>query len=387
MVNKAFIETMIEGRRERTRLPVPDPDLFHHQGLRLVGDRKQPPAVRDDREIRHALFLQLHQQRYGAPRTSAACAAGCVWTCASCAKKRRLLRQRRAHRLGRRGDDQYAAHRRSPKTEGRLLPAAGQDDGHFRPLAEDQAHGHLQADGGGAYPTKRYLGTFDNHFSTIGLVGHERSVPERQVAARGYDRRAGAGVHQGRSQPHARAPVRLSGAVRRPLQPGGDSGGIDGLPSRQARRRALPRHHHRHHRHRQRALLHHNSSHLPVGYTEDIFEALDIQDELQTLYTSGTVFHAFLGEKLPDWKSTANWSARSRELQAALLHHLPDLFHLPHARLHRASTTCPTCGASRRGLFPHHGLLPPRAELERRQSAPSSTTAICTTSTTPSTRT
>ena len=40
-----------------------------------------------------------------------------------------------------------------------------------------------------------------------------------------------------------------------------------------------------------------NSSHLPVGYTEDIFEALDIQDELQTLYTSGTVFHAFLGEK------------------------------------------------------------------------------------------
>ena len=48
-----------------------------------------------------------------------------------------------------------------------------------------------------------------------------------------------------------------------------------------------------------------NSSHLPVGYTEDVFAALDIQDELQTLYTSGTVFHAFLGEKLPDWKSAA----------------------------------------------------------------------------------
>ncbi len=49
-----------------------------------------------------------------------------------------------------------------------------------------------------------------------------------------------------------------------------------------------------------------NSSHLPVGYTEDVFSALDIQDELQTLYTSGTVFHAFLGEKLPDWKAAAN---------------------------------------------------------------------------------
>lgn len=46
-----------------------------------------------------------------------------------------------------------------------------------------------------------------------------------------------------------------------------------------------------------------NSSHLPVGYTADVFEALDNQDDLQVLYTSGTVFHAFLGERLPDWHS------------------------------------------------------------------------------------
>ena len=49
-----------------------------------------------------------------------------------------------------------------------------------------------------------------------------------------------------------------------------------------------------------------NSSHLPVSFTEDIFEALDIQDDLQTRYTSGTVFHAFLGEKLPSWEAAAN---------------------------------------------------------------------------------
>ena len=49
-----------------------------------------------------------------------------------------------------------------------------------------------------------------------------------------------------------------------------------------------------------------NSSHLPVGYTDDIFAALDIQDDLQTRYTSGTVFHAFLGEKLPSWEAAAN---------------------------------------------------------------------------------
>lgn len=42
-----------------------------------------------------------------------------------------------------------------------------------------------------------------------------------------------------------------------------------------------------------------------MGYTDDLFSALDIQDELQTLYTSGTVFHAFLGEKLPEWHSAA----------------------------------------------------------------------------------
>ncbi|NCC66282.1 MAG: ribonucleoside triphosphate reductase, partial [Spirochaetia bacterium] len=55
-----------------------------------------------------------------------------------------------------------------------------------------------------------------------------------------------------------------------------------------------------------RAPFYTNSSHLPVGYTSDIFEALDIQDQLQTLYTSGTVFHAFLGERMPSWQSAAS---------------------------------------------------------------------------------
>ena len=42
-----------------------------------------------------------------------------------------------------------------------------------------------------------------------------------------------------------------------------------------------------------------NSTHLPVGFTNDPFEALELQDELQTLYTGGTVLHLFLGEKCP----------------------------------------------------------------------------------------
>jgi len=90
-----------------------------------------------------------------------------------------------------------------------------------------------------------------------------------------------------------------------------------------------------------------NSSHLPVGYSEDIFSALDVQDELQTLYTSGTVFHAFLGEKLPDWKAAA-----------ALVRKIAENYKLPyytmsptysvcreHGYLVGEQTVCPHCGA------------------------------------------
>ena len=84
-----------------------------------------------------------------------------------------------------------------------------------------------------------------------------------------------------------------------------------------------------------------------MGYTEDIFEALDIQDELQTLYTSGTVFHGFIGEKLPDWRAAAS-----------LVRKIAENYQLPYYTIsptysvcaeHGYNTgehfTCPTCGA------------------------------------------
>jgi ribonucleoside-triphosphate reductase len=46
-----------------------------------------------------------------------------------------------------------------------------------------------------------------------------------------------------------------------------------------------------------------NSTQLPVMQTEDIFDALDLQEELQTAYTGGTVFHVFLGEAIEDWRA------------------------------------------------------------------------------------
>jgi len=89
-----------------------------------------------------------------------------------------------------------------------------------------------------------------------------------------------------------------------------------------------------------------NSSHLPVGYTEDIFAALDIQDELQTLYTSGTVFHAFLGQKLPDWKAAASLVRKIAENYKLPYYTLSPTYSVcaDHGYIAGEVYECPTCG-------------------------------------------
>jgi ribonucleoside-triphosphate reductase len=89
-----------------------------------------------------------------------------------------------------------------------------------------------------------------------------------------------------------------------------------------------------------------NSSHLPVGYTEDIFTALDIQDELQTLYTSGTVFHAFIGEKLPDWRAAAAIIRKITENYRLPYYTLSPTYSVckEHGYIAGEKYTCPTCG-------------------------------------------
>ena len=89
-----------------------------------------------------------------------------------------------------------------------------------------------------------------------------------------------------------------------------------------------------------------NSSHLPVGYTNDLFEALDIQDELQTLYTSGTVFHAFLGERLNDWKSAANLVRKIAENYKLPYYTLSPIYSVckNHGYINGEVSKCPKCG-------------------------------------------
>ena len=89
-----------------------------------------------------------------------------------------------------------------------------------------------------------------------------------------------------------------------------------------------------------------NSSHLPVDYTADIFDALDIQDELQTLYTSGTVFHAFLGEKLPDWKAAASLVRTIAENYKLPYYTMSPTYSVcqEHGYIQGEHFTCPKCG-------------------------------------------
>ena len=94
-----------------------------------------------------------------------------------------------------------------------------------------------------------------------------------------------------------------------------------------------------------------NSSHLPVGYTEDIFSALDIQDGLQTLYTSGTVFHAFLGEKLPDWKAAADLVRKIAENYELPYYTMSPTYSIcqEHGYLTGEQSICPHCGQPTEG--------------------------------------
>ena len=155
----------------------------------------------------------------------------------------------------------------------------------------------------GLYPyTKRYLGTFENHFSTIGLVGMNEAclnaswlrVDLTHEPAQAFTKDV---------LNHMRD--RLSDYQEKY----GDLYNLEATPAESTTYRFA-----KHDKEQfpdivtandQGKPYYTNSSHLPVGFTDDIFSALDVQDELQTLYTSGTVFHAFLGEKLPDWKAAA----------------------------------------------------------------------------------
>ena len=155
----------------------------------------------------------------------------------------------------------------------------------------------------GLYPyTKRYLGSFNNHFSTIGLVG----MNETCLNAKWIQKDLTAKESQ-------KFTVEVLNHMRNRLsdyqEKYGDLYNLEATPAESTSYRLA-----KHDKEKYPDIItanesgtpyYTNSSHLPVGYTDDIFAALDIEDAFQTLYTSGTVFHAFLGERLSDWQNAA----------------------------------------------------------------------------------
>lgn len=196
----------------------------------------------------------------------------------------------------------------------------------------------------GLYPyTKRYLGTFANHFSTIGLVGMNEAALNANWIGKDM-------TYESAQEFTKKVLNHMRERLSDYQEEYGDLYNLEATPAESTSYRFA-----KHDKEQFPDIItanengtpyYTNSSHLPVGYTSDIFDALDIQDELQTLYTSGTVFHAFLGEKLPDWKAAA-----------ALVKKIADNYKLPyytlsptysickdHGYLSGEQYTCPICG-------------------------------------------
>lgn len=184
----------------------------------------------------------------------------------------------------------------------------------------------------GLYPyTKRYLGTFENHFSTIGLVG----MNEVGLNAKWL----GADMTNPKTQQFTKDVLNhMRERLSDYQEQYGDLYNLEATPAESTSYR-LAKHDTKRFpdiitaSEKGKTPYYTNSSHLPVGYTDDIFSALDIQDELQTLYTSGTVFHAFLGEKLPDWKAAA-----------ALVRKIAENYRLPYYTISPTYSVCRTHG-------------------------------------------
>ena len=197
----------------------------------------------------------------------------------------------------------------------------------------------------GLYPyTKRYLGTFSNHFSTIGLIGmNEVGLNAKWL---GEDL-----THEETQEFTKNVLNHMRERLADYQEMYGDLYNLEATPAESTTYRLA-----KHDRAQFPDIVtagnegdtpfYTNSSHLPVEFTSDIFDALDIQDELQTLYTSGTVFHAFLGEKMPDWKSAAELVRVIAENYKLPYYTLSPTYSVckDHGYIAGEHYTCPHCG-------------------------------------------
>ncbi|MBE5756997.1 MAG: ribonucleoside triphosphate reductase [Clostridiales bacterium] len=199
----------------------------------------------------------------------------------------------------------------------------------------------------GLYPyTKRYLGTFANHFSTIGLIGMNEACLNAKWIRKDLTEKD--------AQEFTKKVLNFMREKLSDYQEKyGDLYNLEATPAESTTYR-LAKHDKKRFpdiitacKKEDGAPYYTNSSHLPVNYTADIFEALDIQDELQTLYTSGTVFHAFLGQKMSDWKAAANLVRKIAANYKLPYYTLSPTYSIcaEHGYIIGEHYSCPICGA------------------------------------------
>ena len=197
----------------------------------------------------------------------------------------------------------------------------------------------------GLYPyTKRYLGTFNNHFSTIGLVGMNECALNANWIRQD--------LTQEKAQKFTEDVLNFMRTKLSDYQEEyGDLYNLEATPAESTSYRLA-----KHDKEMYPDIItatspdqtpyYTNSSHLPVGYTDDIFQALDIEDKFQTLYTSGTVFHSFLGERMPSWTATAKLVKTIAENYKLPYFTISPTYSVcpEHGYITGNQSVCPTCG-------------------------------------------
>ena len=198
----------------------------------------------------------------------------------------------------------------------------------------------------GLYPyTKHYLGTFNNHFSTIGLIGMNEACLNANWIGKDL-------THETAQEFTKNVLNHMRERLSDYQEMYGDLYNLEATPAESTTYRLA-----KHDVARYPSIItaaktedetpyYTNSSHLPVGFTHDVFDALDIQDGLQTLYTSGTVFHAFLGEKMSDWKAAANLVRKIAENYSLPYYTLSPTYSIcrEHGYINGEVYECPDCG-------------------------------------------
>lgn len=195
----------------------------------------------------------------------------------------------------------------------------------------------------GLYPyTKRYLKNFDNHFSTIGLIGMNEACLNARWLGKTLENRES-------YEFSLRVLDFMRDKMKAFQEETGNLYNLEATPAESTSYRLA-----KIDKQKFPQILtagkdnpyYTNSSNLPVDFTSDIFTALDFQEALQQKYTGGTVFHAFLGERISDWKTT-------RELikKIATNYRIPYFTISPtysvcqeHGYIRGEVYTCPQCG-------------------------------------------